>query len=82
MSTSVCGKFRENSEKYPFLDISWTLDCCYWSSYPYSQWGGGGGGLFSKNWSSGIGIGYQFEVVVSTPLGTRKVELVPGGLVS
>ena len=37
--------------------------------------------LFPKNWSSGIGIGYQFGVV-STPLGTRKVELVPGGLVS
>ena len=40
------------------------------------------GAPFSKNWSSGIGIGYQFGVVVSTPLGTRKVELVPGGLVS
>ena len=40
------------------------------------------GAPFSKNWSSGIGIGYQFGVVVSTPLGTRKVELVPSGLVS
>ena len=28
--------------------------------------------LFSRNCSSGIGIGYQFGVVVSTPLGTRK----------
>ena len=42
----------------------------------------GVGTPFSKNWSSGIGIGYQFGVVVSTPLGTWKVELVFGGLVS
>ena len=33
----------------------------------------GVGAPFSKNWSSGIGIGYQFGVVVSTPLGTRKL---------
>ena len=38
----------------------------------------GGGCPFSKNWSSRIGIGYQFGVV-STP---RKVKLVHGGLVS
>ena len=67
--------------------------CCTFGVLPYFSendnevFGAGyrfgeGGGLFSKNWSSGIGIGYQFWVVVSTPLGTRKVELVPGGLVS
>ena len=43
---------------------------------------GVGAPFFSKNWASGIGIGYQFWVVMSTSLGTRKVELVPGGLVS
>ena len=67
--------------------------CCTFGVLPYfpendNQVFGAGyrlGGwcpLFSKNWSSGIGIGYQFGVVVSTPLGTRKVELVPGVLVS
>ena len=38
--------------------------------------------FFPKIGHQGNGIGYQFEVVVSTPLDTRKVELAPGWLVS
>ena len=38
--------------------------------------GFGCGAPFSKNCSSGIGIGYQLGVVVSTPLGTRKLTRV------